>query len=1032
MFGVSSSVRERVAATTARKTPESSIKRFNPNDSDISCSSQLKDKLSGLTFGHADGYISLFDAASKSIPDENNRINLSVTEEGLFLKEYTFQVGNTRYRVPKAILEDCVCNANSLQTITLYREFEANRNTVGYRVFKRNNKSSFVLEVPSITTSTKILNLTQYSLNDISHISHLFEPANYHSLNIAISALERVKDNLTTEVADEIISKLIKNSFLYDHRFIEVLEIVKNTLTPEVANEIIDTLIKKGDERSICLAQSVLEKIGNNLPPEKALEYIDTIILALIKENFYPYFYSLSNALEKFEKKLSAEKKSEYANIIILKIIETGRRPHMEFATFILEIGNKLSTEDATAIISMLLKKNDSFSSDIASYVLEKVGGRLTTEQQSEYATAIILELIKKGDDYSLNRARVVLNTFTSSLSTEQQLEYTTAIILGRIKTHTSNSLSEAIYALQRCTRLLTTEQQSEFATAIISTLLMNGGWKSEPSAITKWEELTARSVLKLFKSDLTEKDAAVIISTAIKKGGIDNLSLAISVLKDFKSRLIDDTPYDELNTEVNLNSLNLRKLDEVFNHLNNRGSESLLTAINNLSSNKAKLHYMRAITQGLAKLDAAKFNSIRSAIEDILLNNPIYLEDPSIKDFIINKLLTEIKEEGLKNPVTLTPLVLRLFMEHINALNESEADKYMLDNNLFFVQLLYQSLISTDRDIKELALDLAAKYQKIPAITACLELSVVDNIYNPAEKNIPEDIYIILLVPNPNQLSNISYIGCRGNYFAKFLYSRHSDNTEWNNLNFFKQENDEIIFLNEGHSKDIKLEDIFDQLKIFKASYLFYINNQKLSEFLDSLNLGEYRAHFVEATTRSQSAIKFVTESQQQKLNAIFNQVLIPEEACQLAEYIPKDPDVNKEEAKVAKAKTLLRSISLKKEHLNKIYETFDFQDKSNAEKAQLFLCIAEFFVKYSSSHIFGIENKSPEALRRYSYALIHEAHKLDSGVVSDAAFTDWGNKLLGLEGAFSCTAVLSGEIKEFTKTYGQIRDTIMPPRWG
>ncbi len=96
--------------------------------------------------------------------------------------------------------------------------------------------------------------------------------------------------------------------------------------------------------------------------------------------------------------------------------------------------------------------------------------------------------------------------------------------------------------------------------------------------------------------------------------------------------------------------------------------------------------------------------------------------------------------------------------------------------------------------------------------------------------------------------------------------------------------------------------------------------------------------------------------------------------------------------------------------------------------EKAQILLCLALVFVKYTSTRYFGVEDDSPLMLRYYAYALMKKVHELDSTIIG-SNFQPWTNKLLGLEGAFQCTAVLYNSMKEHCElNFKEIVNIIIP----
>jgi hypothetical protein len=103
--------------------------------------------------------------------------------------------------------------------------------------------------------------------------------------------------------------------------------------------------------------------------------------------------------------------------------------------------------------------------------------------------------------------------------------------------------------------------------------------------------------------------------------------------------------------------------------------------------------------------------------------------------------------------------------------------------------------------------------------------------------------------------------------------------------------------------------------------------------------------------------------------------------------------------------------------------------------------LCMAALYTNYASSHVFGTEFESPNALRAYAEALLRKTHELDPGLLPNAQFGDWVNRLKGKDDAFTCTSVLYGKQSEHLNAIlGQeedsgplhaVRDEMIPLEW-
>ncbi len=88
---------------------------------------------------------------------------------------------------------------------------------------------------------------------------------------------------------------------------------------------------------------------------------------------------------------------------------------------------------------------------------------------------------------------------------------------------------------------------------------------------------------------------------------------------------------------------------------------------------------------------------------------------------------------------------------------------------------------------------------------------------------------------------------------------------------------------------------------------------------------------------------------------------------------------------------------------------------DDTAYHRATLFFSLGAFYVHASSSQIFGEELDSPQILRFYASALLREAYSLAPHFFGDhqesaaQVYDEWQDQLLGRNGGFTCTAVLS-----------------------
>src|SRR5471030_3402916 len=224
---------------------------------------------------------------------------------------------------------------------------------------------------------------------------------------------------------------------------------------------------------------------------------------------------------------------------------------------------------------------------------------------------------------------------------------------------------------------------------------------------------------------------------------------------------------------------------------------------------------------------------------------------------------------------------------------------------------------------------------------------------------------------------------------------------TEWHNVYLYKGG------VNLSPAESPAPDELFARaFPLFNGPYQYMQKNAKFLLLLKALNLGSLETTFVTATREKYSAAKLVSAADQKMLKAIF------------APKLTYSPESGR--------------YGLNAAHYEELLSAYGLTSVSAADKGKTLLCLVALFTQYSSSAIFGTETESPEALRHYAYALMAKAHSLDESLLNRATFTDWTNRLLGLNKAFTCTAVLSYDI------VGHIRSRfpatlagIMPPAW-
>jgi len=431
--------------------------------------------------------------------------------------------------------------------------------------------------------------------------------------------------------------------------------------------------------------------------------------------------------------------------------------------------------------------------------------------------------------------------------------------------------------------------------------------------------------------------------------------------------------------------------LDTHLNHINNRTSGSLLTMMDSIDDRHAdvKLRMARELMTSLQKT-WANISAAALPLMDIL-SKPPYTDDAEINIWLgslCERYLSRYNEQAL-------PVNEGVFNQSVDLFTRRPA--LMLSHNGAFIQIIAQGMAESGTvEMKAKAAALYATYlQQEPVKPYCSLEDFGDGEGKPdwADKYTAN---FILLSAQPATVS--AMLLSQASLEAML---RPQPDTEWHNVYLYKDG------VNLSPAESPAPDELFARaFPLFNGPYQHMQNKAKFLLLVKTLNLGSLDTTFVSATRVINSEVKLVSAADQKMLKVIF------------APKLTYSPESGR--------------YGLNDLHYEELVSAYGLTSASAADKGKTLLCLAALFTKYSSVAIFGTETESPEALRHYAYALMAKAHSLDESLLKRATFTDWTNRLLGLNGAFSCTAVLSYDI------VGHIRSRfpatlagIMPPAW-
>ncbi|MCK7227251.1 pentapeptide repeat-containing protein [Enterobacter asburiae] len=398
---------------------------------------------------------------------------------------------------------------------------------------------------------------------------------------------------------------------------------------------------------------------------------------------------------------------------------------------------------------------------------------------------------------------------------------------------------------------------------------------------------------------------------------------------------------------------------------------EGLLTTIGSINDSypEVKLQMAREL---LTSLDGTNITSIAEPLLEA------FVCEPFCQDTTILKGLTPAWEQVVKsfNSKKIGTFTSSMFM--VSAWQFTQNPKQMLMLNGIFNQMMYQAVKGNAADKKAAATAMYDLYLQQEAIQPFSQLDDFGGYgtYSP-DWNDPDAANFILRSPHEDgPVMLISFNTFHG------MRQPKPDNPVWNHFYLFNSQQEPIV------QGSLPLEDLFrDHFPLFYKSYQKQLSFNPVLTVLKTLPLGDLEPFFINATRTNVSTHKMVDLESQLALSRIFSPLLS------------------------SSADQPLGS-SLAPHHYEAILDAFSLDAVPDAYKAPTFFSLAVLFTRYSSSAVFGTEHESPEIVRQYAYALMEKAYHLDRSLFTFAEtdlFPDWKNRLLGLDGAFSCTAVLT-----------------------
>ena len=469
--------------------------------------------------------------------------------------------------------------------------------------------------------------------------------------------------------------------------------------------------------------------------------------------------------------------------------------------------------------------------------------------------------------------------------------------------------------------------------------------------------------------------------------------------------------------------------VDAVFNHLDNRSHRSILTCIDNIDNRYAtlKMGLMVKFAQILLAAPSSKQVTVSQAESIIAVwgNNPHYAGHPVIFDAlkkVINPVITAANSGKLSASDTLLGILLNRVQEisrNEGGIWGNRKGTFMLENNGFFVQLMALCTNHSDGSVGRAAKLLYDQYLALPELAQHAKLlrkvffcqGIRGTSDSVQEELVPLDDDKLVPLGDDDPAYLFVQTTFRNPYDGLIISKQQINDMlnketlcNWSNVGFItplRQPNGSTA-LGLATTGAFKASTVYPQFPLFRTSFLSQSQLGGLNNFLRLLNLQytnnsaepvlpskNYAPLFATALTERTASTKLTGDTDQVTLGKIFERFLTA----------PERP-----------IGSLVSLPILSAAHVEQILENYMPIDglANSLHNARVLFCLAAVMAKLSSSSYFGTEDESPTALRVYAAGLLKKAYEVDPRLCSAEMYRVFLEKLLGLNGAFTCTAAL------------------------
>jgi uncharacterized protein YjbI with pentapeptide repeats len=487
---------------------------------------------------------------------------------------------------------------------------------------------------------------------------------------------------------------------------------------------------------------------------------------------------------------------------------------------------------------------------------------------------------------------------------------------------------------------------------------------------------------------------------------------------------------------------------DELLNHVENQRA-SRLSNIHRIPDPAVRVPMMRVLIEGLARVAAedVSLSSNLPSLNDVLLRDPAYLREPSIRGFVDKYLMPALRDKAASGSLpwaagadarrTLDdPVAIEYSLQHVRELlQEVPAGGERSE-------IRYTTLARLAAPLNQL-LAAAQRHPSCAEAALALRQAWVERL----DGNFT-GLRLVMEAEGLEPLQAGTYVEVSGDgqqalayeqpYMDRLESREGSERVSWGGAYRFEAPPDEAwAFIGGVGGQGRPLTADLQPFPWIQSRYIALNSDQIRTALLqtalgpggtapegDLRELTAFLAQVFQSKSQPATAPRpWLSPDGRDKLHRIFAPLLQPTDTSTPGMmnrlFAPKAPRVDTPSAGEIRLTDQTRFTPA---HTTALLRQIGHADPQ--AQARYVLALGHLFTYASSSAIMGTSSDSPNAVRAAAVACLNLAHDLDPTLLAEPAYgsqasvrQDWVDRLIGVK--FSCTAILSNAMSDFVRTH-------------